>query len=387
MSEEVRSGIREDFMKSKFFGHALDEATAKTKNQHVIQYISYWRRGRVLRKFWGIVPITAQDAKTIYEADKASLLYLTDGDEVVLHKGHMGMGGDGASVISGGNTGVGARYKEKVVIAILRCSQTQLCPSMRCTRSWCGSVAGEGGESLMRTCMKFLSWMTDSLRKLLPDLVILIEIEGVQWLETATCERGFSLRTQILTAQRYSMGDSLLACLMMICSNGPSLHEKEEVEKFLLAVVARFKAFKKRVPSNSCGGKRPQRASASKAKSSVLSQLSGLENVVFNDFIDEELDSEDVSEQRASASLPDSVPIESEEERAAREADEMAALDSVGDYEADPNVMLEDVPQDIVIKTLKVSCACVPVLVFACVCVCACARRRYVFVRICICIF
>ena len=174
---------------------------------------------------------------------------------------------------------------------------------------------------------------------------------------------------------------------MMICSNGPSLHEKEEVEKFLLAVVARFKAFKKRVPSKTCGGKRPQRASASKAKSSVLSQLSGLENVVFNDFIDDELDSEDVSEQRASASLPDSVPIESEEERAAREADEMAALDAVGDYEADPNVMLEDVPQDIVIKTLKVSCACVPVLVFACVCVRACARRRYVFVRICICIF
>ena len=70
-------------------------------------------------------------------------------------------------------------------------------------------------------------------------------------------------------------------------------------------------------------------------------------------------------------SLPDSVPIESEEERDAREADEMAALDTVGDYEADPNVMLEDVPQDIFIKTLKVSCACVPVLVFVCVCVCA----------------
>jgi hypothetical protein len=155
------------------------------------------------------------------------------------------------------------------------------------------------------------------------------------------------------------MGDSLLACLMMICSNNPSLHEKEEVEKFLLAVVARFKAFKKRVPSYS-NSQRPQRASASKAKSSVLSQLSGLENVVFNDFIDDELDSEDLSEQRASASLPDSVPIESEEERAAREADEMAALDSVGDYEADPNVMLEDVHQDIVIKTLKVFCESCP---------------------------
>ena len=52
-----------------------------------------------------------------------------------------------------------------------------------------------------------------------------------------------------------------------------------------------------------------------------------------------------MSEQRASASSPDSVPLESEEERAACEADAMAALDAVGDYEADPNVMLEDVPQ------------------------------------------
>ncbi len=70
----------------------------------------------------------------------------------------------------------------------------------------------------------------------------------------------------------------------------------------------------------------------------------------------------------------------------AREQDEMAALDAVRDYEADPTETLEDVPQDIVFKTLKVSCACVPVLVFACVC-CVRARRRYVFVRICICIF
>jgi hypothetical protein len=104
-------------------------------------------------------------------------------------------------------------------------------------------------------------------------------------------------------------------------------NQKEEVEKFLLAVVARFKAFRKRVPSRAFAGKRPQHASASKAKSSVLSQISGLENVLFNDFIEDEPDSEDVSEQRASASLPDSVPIESEEERDAREEDEMVALD------------------------------------------------------------
>jgi hypothetical protein len=142
----------------------------------------------------------------------------------------------------------------------------------------------------------------------------------------ATCERGFSLRTQILTAQRYSMGDSLLACLIMIVCNGPSLDQKEEV------------AFKKRVPSKCFVGKRPQRASA----------------------------------QRASASLTDSVPIESEEERTACEQDEIAALDVVGDYEADVTVILEYVPQDQVIKTLKVWCACVSVLVFACECVCVC---------------
>ena len=73
----------------------------------------------------------------------------------------------------------------------------------------------------------------------------------------------------------------------------------------------------------------------------------------------------------------------------------MAALDSFVDYESDPTVMLEDVPQDIVIKTLKVWCVCslfVSVLVFACVCVCVVCVchsvcRVYVFVRTCICIF
>jgi hypothetical protein len=121
---------------------------------------------------------------------------------------------------------------------------------------------GWGGEGKSEEDVYEVLIMDDSLRKLLPDLVIVIEIERVQWLETATCERGFPLRTQILTAQRYSMGDSLLAGSMMICSNGPSLDQKEEMEKFLLAAVARFKAFKKRVPSNSFLGKRRVRAEA-----------------------------------------------------------------------------------------------------------------------------
>ena len=59
----------------------------------------------------------------------------------------------------------------------------------------------------------------------------------------------------------------------------------------------------------------------------------------------------------------------------------MAALDSFVDYESDPTVMLEDVPQDTVFKTLKVSCACLAELVFACVCVCVRARAPSICVR------
>ncbi len=153
----------------------------------------------------------------------------------------------------------------------------------------------------------------------------------------------------------------------MICSNGPSLHQRRRRWTIFFLLSLRDSRLSKRkcrpglLQENDPGAS----SSASKTKSSVLSQLSGLENVLFNDFIDDEPDSEDVSEQsqRASASLPDSVPIESEEERAARKKDEMAALDAVGDYEADPTVTLEDVPQDIIFKTLKVSCACVAVFV------------------------
>jgi len=89
---------------------------------------------------------------------------------------------------------------------------------------------------------------------------------------------------------------------MMNCSNGPSMDQKEEVEKFLFAA----RTFKKGAVHFFCRQtRRPQCASASKAKSSVLSEFSGLENVLFNDFcdnfMDDELDSEDMSVQRTSA--------------------------------------------------------------------------------------
>ena len=90
-----------------------------------------------------------------------------------------------------------------------------------------------------------------------------------------------------------------------------------------------------------------------------------------------------MSKQRASASLPDSVPIEFEEERAAREEDAMAALDAVGDYKAYATVMLEGASRHCLLQDSEgVVCMCCYVCV-VCVCmcccvgvVCVCARTR-----------
>jgi hypothetical protein len=97
------------------------------------------------------------------------------------------------------------------------------------------------------------------------------------------------------------------------------------------------------------------------------------------------LDSADVSEQRASYSVPDSVPIESEEERAAREQGEIVALDAVGDYEASRRICdaggctwrhcLSE--SELESEGVVCTCCCVGV----CVCVCMCARAPSMCVR------
>ena len=53
-------------------------------------------------------------------------------------------------------------------------------------------------------------------------------------MESATCERGFSIRTLTKTAQRYSLGDSLLAAVMMIDMNGPDFEAVNEVKELIL---------------------------------------------------------------------------------------------------------------------------------------------------------
>ncbi len=44
-----------------------------------------------------------------------------------------------------------------------------------------------------------------------------------------TCERGFSIRTLTKTGQRYWLGESLLAALMIIDVNGPDIEAVDEV--------------------------------------------------------------------------------------------------------------------------------------------------------------
>jgi hypothetical protein len=55
--------------------------------------------------------------------------------------------------------------------------------------------------------------------------------------ESATCERGFSIRTLTKTGQRHSLGDSLLAALMMIDLNGPDIEAVDEVKVLTLQSV------------------------------------------------------------------------------------------------------------------------------------------------------
>ena len=75
---------------------------------------------------------------------------------------------------------------------------------------------------------------------------------------------------------------------MMIDLNGPDMEAVDEVKTLILESVNTWKNYKKRMPSrSSVGVTRPKRSSQD--TSNVYSQLSGLEDVVFNDFRDDQV--------------------------------------------------------------------------------------------------
>ena len=74
----------------------------------------------------------------------------------------------------------------------------------------------------------------------------------------------------------------LLAALMMIHIIGPDIEAVDEVKLLILEAVNAWKNYKKRVSSTSSQGARAPRSAH--ATRNVYSQLSRLEDVVFNDF-------------------------------------------------------------------------------------------------------
>ena len=58
-----------------------------------------------------------------------------------------------------------------------------------------------------------------------------------------TCERGFSIRTLTKTGQRYWLGDSLLAALMMIDMNGLDIETVDKVKALILKSVNAWKNY------------------------------------------------------------------------------------------------------------------------------------------------
>ena len=86
----------------------------------------------------------------------------------------------------------------------------------------------------------------------------------------------------------------------------------------------------------------------------VYSQLSGLEDVGFNDFIKDDCIPEgDGQVESGSASLPDPVVVETEEQMLEREQNERDSLEELGEYKCDTGMSVENVPAIVNIKTLK----------------------------------
>ena len=94
---------------------------------------------------------------------------------------------------------------------------------------------------------------------------------------------------------------------MIIDMNGPDIQAVHVVKARILEYINAWKNFKKRMPSRSSAGpKRPSRSA--QGTSNVYYQLSGIEDVGFNYFIEDDFIPEgDGQVASGSASLPDSV--------------------------------------------------------------------------------
>ena len=86
----------------------------------------------------------------------------------------------------------------------------------------------------------------------------------------------------------------------------------------------------------------------------VYSEVSGLEDVSFNDFIKDDFIPEGHGQVTSdSASLPDSVALQTEEQTLKSEQNERDVPETLGDYKCDAGMSVENVSAVVNIKTLK----------------------------------
>ncbi len=131
------------------------------------------------------------------------------------------------------------------------------------------------------------------------------------------------------------------------------------MKTLILESVNVWKNYKKRMSSRtSTGVTRPSRRLQDRLLgSNVCSQLSGLEDVVFNDFIKDDFIPEGggqvTSGNSGSGSLPDPVVFETEEQILEREQNKRDVLDALGEHKCDVGMSVEDVSVIVNIKTMK----------------------------------
>ena len=112
------------------FSHAIDEATDRGKKSSLIQYICFVEKGEAKQEFANLIPIEKADAESIFDADSAALAEMFGGNAVEMHKKHVSFSSDGASVMTGKENGVAARYKGEnphMISIHCSCHKSALC--------------------------------------------------------------------------------------------------------------------------------------------------------------------------------------------------------------------------------------------------------------------
>ena len=169
-----------------------------------------------------------------------------------------------------------------------------------------------------------------------PLTIQLVVVDAVAPLNTACCERGFSLANNIKTDLRNRMKTQLLNSLMQCNLNGPDMNDEEGMEDLLRSAFATWCLAKNRMPQRSSKKPRPGRRKAVESLKAMFKRM-----------IDD--DEEPESDEEGADEAGDEAEEADEVGEAEAEADEAQQMDAVGPFpfdhadfcNADGDVLLE----------------------------------------------